>query len=114
MSKKVKKLVSNFDLGHKIVKGMGLPDPAGDAIYGEYRTLSPAEKAAAAAEKDAAAIGGSMPSGIPTIQDNATIAAREDQKRRQAAAAGLSANMLTGSGGLKAQANTGMKSLLGS
>lgn len=42
------------------------------------------------------------------------MAAREDQKRRQAAAAGLSANVLTGAGGLKTKASTGLKSLLGS
>lgn len=56
----------------------------------------------------------STPSTIPTAQDPEALAAREDQKRRQAAAAGLSANVLTGAGGLKTQANTGLKSLLGS
>ena len=56
----------------------------------------------------------STPSAIPTAQDPEAMAAREDQKRRQAAAAGLSANVLTGAGGLKTQANTGLKSLLGS
>lgn len=56
----------------------------------------------------------STPSAIPTAQDPEALAAREDQKRRQAAAAGLSANVLTGAGGLKTQANTGLKSLLGS
>ena len=54
------------------------------------------------------------PAGIPTAQDPEALAAREDQKKRQAAAAGLSANVLTGAGGLKTQANTGLKSLLGS
>lgn len=58
--------------------------------------------------------GASTPSAIPTAQDPEAMAAREDQKRRQAAAAGLSANVLTGAGGLKTQASTGLKSLLGS
>lgn len=58
--------------------------------------------------------GASAPSAIPTAQDPEALAAREDQKKRQAAAAGLSANVLTGAGGLKTQANTGLKSLLGS
>jgi len=58
--------------------------------------------------------GANTPSAIPTAQDPEALAAREDQKKRQAAAAGLSANVLTGAGGLKTQANTGLKSLLGS
>ena len=58
--------------------------------------------------------GARAPSAIPTAQDPEALAAREDQKKRQAAAAGLSANVLTGAGGLKTQASTGLKSLLGS
>lgn len=54
------------------------------------------------------------PDVAPTAQDPAVQTAREEQKKRQAAAAGLSANVLTASGGLKTAANTQLKSLLGS
>lgn len=43
--KKVTKTLSKFDLGHKLVKQMGLPDPSGDLLYGKNKTLSPAEQA---------------------------------------------------------------------
>ena len=49
----------------------------------------------------------------PTAQDPQSVAAREDQKKKQAAYAGLSANVLTKPGGLTSQANTQLKSLLG-
>lgn len=49
--KKVQKVVSKFDIGHKIVKQAGLPDPFGDILYGENRTLSPAEAAAKMQQK---------------------------------------------------------------
>lgn len=58
--------------------------------------------------------GATAPASIPTAQDPEALAAREEQKKRQAAAAGLSANVLTGAGGLKTAANTQLKSLLGS
>lgn len=41
--KKIRKVVAKFDLGHQVVKGMGLPDPSGDALYGDDKKLSPAE-----------------------------------------------------------------------
>lgn len=40
---KLKKVVAKFDLGHQMVKKMGLPDPSGDALYGSDKALSPAE-----------------------------------------------------------------------
>lgn len=43
-SKKIRKLVAKFDVGHKVVKSMGLPS-AGDILYGSDRALSPAETA---------------------------------------------------------------------
>ena len=49
--KKVQKVVSKFDIGHKIVKQAGLPDPFGDILYGENRTLSPTEAAAKMQQK---------------------------------------------------------------
>lgn len=53
------------------------------------------------------------PDAAPTAQDPQSVAAREDQKKKQAAYAGLSANVLTKPGGLTSQANTQLKSLLG-
>ena len=53
------------------------------------------------------------PDAAPTGQDPQSVAAREDQKKKQAAYAGLSANVLTKPGGLTSQANTQLKSLLG-
>lgn len=50
----------------------------------------------------------------PTAMDPDTLAAREAQKKRQLAAAGLSGNILTGAQGLTSPASTNMKSLLGS
>lgn len=44
-SKSIKKLVSKFDLGHQLVKKLGLPDPSGDLLYGSEKALSPAEQA---------------------------------------------------------------------
>ena len=49
--KKVQKVVSKFDIGHKIVKQAGLPDPFGDILYGKNRTLSPTEAAAKMQQK---------------------------------------------------------------
>lgn len=44
-SKKIKKTLAKFDLGHQMAKKMGLPDPSGDLIYGSEKALSPAEQA---------------------------------------------------------------------
>lgn len=54
------------------------------------------------------------PDAAPTAQDPAALASREEQKKRQAAYAGMSANVLTKPGGLSGGANTQLKSLLGS
>ena len=95
MSKKIKKIanVATFGLAGAAIEALGLGGKE---------------------DSQAQASGASAPSAIPTAQDPEALAAREDQKRRQAAAAGLSANVLTGAGGLKTQASTGLKSLLGS
>lgn len=114
MSKKIRKTVAKFDIGHKLVKQFGLPDPAGDALYGEFKALSPQEAAAAAAEKAEANALTGAPASAPTAVDPAAVQAREDQRKRQLAASGLSANVLTGAGGLSSKAKTQMKSLLGS
>lgn len=113
MSKKIKKTVAKFDLGHQFAKKMGLPDPIGDMIYGDQRALSPEEKAATAA-KAAEGIGSvAAPDAAPAATDPQPLAAREDQRKRQAAYAGLSANTLTRPGGLTSRASTRPKSLLG-
>lgn len=119
MSKKIRKVVAKFDLGHQYGKKLGLPDPAGDLLYGSDRALSPTEAAEKAA-KDAAAAGSAQTASaeesasIPVAVSDDTMLARDAQKKRQLAAAGLSGNILTGSQGLAAPATTSMKSLLGS
>lgn len=45
MSKKIRKIVAKFDLGHQFGKKLGLPDPSGDLFYGSDKALSPAEQA---------------------------------------------------------------------
>lgn len=44
-SKKIRKIVAKFDLGHQFGKKLGLPDPSGDLLYGSDKALSPAEQA---------------------------------------------------------------------
>jgi hypothetical protein len=114
MSKKIRKVVAKFDLGHQFGKQMGLPDPMGDTLYGSDRALSPTEKAEKAAKDAAKAAGSVTPESVPVAVSDDTMAAREAQKKRQLAAAGLSGTILTGSSGLSAPATTSMKSLLGS
>lgn len=114
MSKKIRKVVAKFDLGHQFGKKLGLPDPAGDLLYGSDKALSPSEAAQKAA-KDAADANGAVTSeSVPVAISDETMAARDAQRKRQLAAAGLSGNILTGSQGLAAPATTSMKSLLGS
>lgn len=114
---KVRKTLAKYDLGHQYGKQMGLPDPSGDLFYGSDRALSPTEKAEKAA-KDAAAAAGAADAAnnaaVPVAVSDDTLAAREAQKKRQLAAAGLSGTVLTGAQGLSAPASTSMKSLLGS
>lgn len=111
---KVRKLVAKFDLGHQFGKKMGLPDPAGDLLYGSDKALSPTEAAEKAAKDAANSAGAVTPESVPVAISDETMAARDAQRRRQLAAAGLSGNILTGSQGLAAPASTSMKSLLGS
>lgn len=110
MSKKIKKIanVATFGLAGAAEK-LAL-DPIKAALGLGSSALGLGGKEDSQAQES----GASSPSAIPTAQDPEALAAREDQKKRQAAAAGLSANVLTGAGGLKTQANTGLKSLLGS
>lgn len=55
--KKLRKVAAKFDLGHQFGKQFGLPDPAGDTLYGADRKLTPQEMAAkdAKATRDQAA-----------------------------------------------------------
>lgn len=114
MSKKIKKTWAKFDLGHQFGKQFGLPDPVGDTLYGSDRALSPTEKAEKAAKDAANAAGTVTPESVPVAVSDDTLAARDAQKKRQLAAAGLSGTVLTGAQGLTAPAATTMKSLLGS
>lgn len=114
MSKSIKKAWAKFDLGHQFAKQFGLPDPVGDTLYGSDRALSPTEKAEKAAKDAAEAAGAVTSESVPVAVSDDTLAAREAQKKRQLAAAGLSGNILTGAQGLSTPANTSMKSLLGS
>lgn len=100
MSKKIKKAVN--------VATFGLSGAA------EKLALDPIQ-AALGMGKQQQDITGSVaaPDAAPTAQDPQSVAAREDQKKKQAAYAGLSANVLTKPGGLTSQANTQLKSLLG-
>lgn len=114
MSKSIKKTWAKFDLGHQFGKQLGLPDPVGDTLYGSDRALSPTEKADKAAKAAAEAAGSVTSEAVPVAVSDETLAAREAQKKRQLAAAGLSGTVLTGAQGLAAPAATSMKSLLGS
>jgi hypothetical protein len=114
MGKKVKKTIVKFDLGHQFAKKMGLPDPVGDAVYGDYKALSPAEQSAKMLEDSMKSTGTQAPDAPPTAVSEGTLEAREAQRKRQLAAAGLSATNLTGAGGLSGAANTTNKTLLGS
>ena len=55
-----------------------------------------------------------IPEATPTAVSEGTLDAREAQRKRQLAAAGLSATNLTGAGGLSGAASTATKTLLGS
>lgn len=109
MGKKIKKLVSKFDIGGQLLHKAGLPDPLGDMTG-----LGPGAVAAAEAAEKAAETGSvAAPAPTPTAVSDETLSAREAQRKRQLAAAGMGGTQLTGSMGLGA-ANTSVKSLLGS
>lgn len=100
MSKKIKKAVN--------VATFGLSGAA------EKLALDPIQAALGMGKQQQDVTGSvAAPDAAPTAQDPQSVAAREDQKKKQAAYAGLSANVLTKPGGLTSQANTQLKSLLG-
>jgi hypothetical protein len=90
--------------GDKILDKLGLPSLMGEN-NGILKSLEPAAATGSTVE---------APASTPTAVSSDTEAARESQRRRQLAAAGLSGNILTGAGGLGGAATTGGKSLLGS
>lgn len=109
-------------MGKKVKKGLNI---ATFGLSGAFERLavdpikagfSAAQTAlgAAPANTNMATGSAAAPDAVPTATDPDTLAAREAQKRRQALAAGMSGNILTGAQGL-GQANTAqLKSLLGS
>ena len=100
MTKKIKKAVN--------VATFGLSGAA------EKLALDPIQAALGMGKQQQDVTGSvAAPDAAPTAQDPQSVAAREDQKKKQAAYAGLSANVLTKPGGLTSQANTQLKSLLG-
>ena len=100
MGKKIKKAVN--------VATFGLSGAA------EKLALDPIQAALGMGQQQQEVTGSvAAPDAAPTAQDPQSVAAREDQKKKQAAYAGLSANVLTKPGGLTSQANTQLKSLLG-
>jgi len=110
MSKKIKKVanIATFGLSGAVEKLAVDPIKAALGGLGLGAAKSQEETGSAVTVTDAA------PDAAPTAQDPQSIAAREDQKRKQAAYAGLSANVMTKPGGLTGGANTQLKSLLGS
>lgn len=105
MTTKLKKVIKKVDPlmgGDKILDQLGLPSVFGD----EFGMVKEEQKIGSTALPEVAA--------APTAVDPAAMQAREDQRKRQLAASGLSANVLTGAGGLSPKANTQAKSLLGS
>lgn len=101
MSKKIKSAVN--------VATFGLSGAA------EKLALDPIQAALGLGQQQQATTGSTVaPDTAPTAQDPQALAAREEQKKRQAAYSGLSANVLTKPGGLSGAANTQLKSLLGS
>lgn len=108
MGKKVKKLVSTFDIGGQLLHKAGLPDPLGDMTGLGPGAVAREEAMAKMAESGSVA----APAAAPTAVSDDTMAAREAARKRQLAAAGMGGTMLTGAGGLGG-ASTAGKSLLG-
>lgn len=106
MTSKLKKNIAKIDPllgGDKILDKLGLPSVFGD----EFGFVQ--DPAAASSGSTVAA-----PSSTPTAVSDDTLAARDAQRKRQLAYAGLGGTQLTGAGGLGGAATTSSKSLLGS
>lgn len=110
MGKKVKKALNVATFGLSGAAEKLAVDPLKAALGIGASALG----AGAGAETGSASAAVEAPSSTPTAVSADTEAAREAQRRRQLAAAGLSGNILTGAGGLGSASTTGAKSLLGS
>ena len=102
---KAKNIIKKVDPllgGDKILDKLGLP-----SLMGENNGILATPEVATGSTVDST-------TSTPTAVSSDTEAAREAQRRRQLAAAGLSGNILTGSSGLGSASTTGAKSLLGS
>lgn len=103
-SSKLKKIIKKVDPlmgGDKVLDKLGLPSVFGDenGMVQEPVELGQASVATAAQ--------------APTEVDAGVLAAREDERRRRASAAGQGSTILTGANGLGQAARTGQKTLLG-
>lgn len=106
MSKKIKKALNVATFGLSGAAEKLALDPFKSAL-GAINPQAPGQSA------EPATTPGATPT-TPTPLDPDVQAAREAQKKRQQAYAGLSSTVLTRPGGLSGGANTQMKSLLGS
>lgn len=101
--KLITKIHDPLDLDNKVLDKLGLP-----SVTGKNNGLFPGDPETTGSTAVAS------PGATPAAVSSDTEAAREAQRRRQLAAAGLSGNVLTGSAGLGSASTTGAKSLLGS
>ncbi|MCY1296830.1 hypothetical protein D9M68_159160 [compost metagenome] len=106
MSKKIKKALN--------VATFGLSGAAERLALDPFKAAAGAAGMAGPDTTNMATGSTAAPDVTPTAQDPDALAAREAQRRRQLAAAGLSSNIITGAQGLQGGAYTNMKSLLGS
>jgi hypothetical protein len=111
MSKKIKKTIAKFDIGGQLLHKAGLPDPLGD-MTGLGPGAVAAQEAADKLAKEAGSV--QAPGPTPTAVSDETMDARDSQRRRQLAMAGMSGTTLTRPGGLGGTATTSTKTLLGS
>lgn len=103
MTTKLKKIIKKVDPlmgGDAILDKVGLP-----SMFGDEFGFVQEQKAISGSTVEA-------PAAAPVAAEG--LDAREAQRRRQLAMAGMAGNQLTGPSGLSGTANTQMKSLLGS
>lgn len=106
MTSKLKKVIKKVDPllgGDVILDKLGLPSVFGD----EFGMVQDPEKMQAGSTVEA-------PASAPSAVGDDVMAARDSERRRQLAAAGMAGTNLTGPSGLRSRANTQTKSLLGS
>lgn len=107
MTSKLKKTIKKIDPlmgGDVILDKIGLPSMFGDEFGFVQDEPKIAEQAGSVASAPA----------TPTAVSDETLEARDAQRKRQLAAAGMGGTVLTGSSGLASAAPTSGKSLLGS